>query len=99
MRGPGVTQPIEDLIRRMTPVSAPPEQRAGVAALSRLLDDMAQSRRKRTANCQLMGPTGESIPLPESVFFVLERVVEVLARGDAITVVPVGKEVTTQQAA
>jgi excisionase family DNA binding protein len=30
---------------------------------------------------------------------VLERVVEVLARGDAITVVPVGKEVTTQQAA
>lgn len=33
------------------------------------------------------------------MFHVLERVVEVLARGDSITVVPVGREVTTQQAA
>jgi excisionase family DNA binding protein len=40
-----------------------------------------------------------SIPLPETVFYVLERVVEVMARGDSITVVPVGREVTTQQAA
>jgi excisionase family DNA binding protein len=29
----------------------------------------------------------------------LERIIEVLASGDAITVVPVGKELTTQQAA
>jgi hypothetical protein len=40
-----------------------------------------------------------SIALPESVFYVLERVAEVLARGDSITVVPVGREITTQQAA
>jgi excisionase family DNA binding protein len=37
--------------------------------------------------------------IPESVFRVLERVAEVMARGDSITVVPVGREVTTQQAA
>jgi excisionase family DNA binding protein len=41
----------------------------------------------------------ETIALPESVFYMLERVAEVLARGDSITVVPVGREVTTQQAA
>jgi hypothetical protein len=41
----------------------------------------------------------ESIALPESVFYVLERVAEVMARGDSITVVPVGREFTTQQAA
>lgn len=44
-------------------------------------------------------PKGETIPLPASVFYVLERVAEVMARGDSITVVPVGREVTTQQAA
>ena len=48
---------------------------------------------------QLVGPGGESIEIPESVFYVLERITEVLASGDAITVVPVGKELTTQQAA
>ena len=37
--------------------------------------------------------------MPESVFYVLERVAEVMARGDAVTVVPVGREVTSQQAA
>ncbi|MGE0713443.1 MAG: excisionase family DNA-binding protein [Planctomycetota bacterium] len=47
----------------------------------------------------MLGPGGERIEIPESVFFVLERVAEVLAAGDSITVVPVGKELTTQQAA
>jgi len=90
---------MEDLIRRMTPVAAPPEQQAQVAALSKALEGMAPPPRKRAPKCQLVGPKGETIPLPESVFYVLERVAEVMARGDSITVVPVGREVTTQQAA
>lgn len=91
--------PTMDLIRRMTPVAVPPEQQAQVAALFKALEVIAQQRRKRAPRCQLVGPKGESIPLPESVFYVLERVVEVMARGDSITVVPVGRELTTQQAA
>jgi excisionase family DNA binding protein len=55
--------------------------------------------RRRAPKCQLVGPNGETIPLPEALFYVLERVAEVMARGDSITVVPVGREVTTQQAA
>ena len=90
---------LEDLIRRMTPVAAPPDQQAQVVALSRALEGMTHPPKRRAPKCQLVGPRGESIPLPESVFYVLERVAEVMARGDSITVVPVGREVTTQQAA
>ena len=90
---------LEDLIRRMTPVAAPPDQQAQVVALSRALEGMTHPPKRRAPKCQLVGPRGESIPLPESVFYVLQRVAEVMARGDSITVVPVGREVTTQQAA
>lgn len=90
---------LEDLIRRMTPVAAPVEQRSEVAALSRALEAMVHAPRTPAPRCQLVGPNGESTPLPESVFYILERVAEVMARGDSITVVPVGREVTTQQAA
>jgi excisionase family DNA binding protein len=90
---------LEDQIRKMTPVAAPREQRADVAALSRALEGIAHPPKRRAPKCQLVGPGGETLPIPESVFYVLERVVEVMARGDAITVVPVGKVITTQQAA
>lgn len=89
---------LEARIRRMTPVAAPPDQRAQVAALSRAIEGMTQAPR-RAPRCQLVGPDGAATSIPESIFYVLERVAEVMARGDAITVVPVGKEVTTQQAA
>ena len=94
-----VAHTMEDLIRRMTPVAAPPEQKAQVEALSKALEGMVHSPKRRAPKCKLVGPKGETIALPESVFYMLERVAEVLARGDSITVVPVGREVTTQQAA
>jgi excisionase family DNA binding protein len=90
---------IEDQLRRMTPLAAPPEQHAQVEALSKALEGMLHAPKRRAPKCQLVGPNGEAITLPESVFYVLERVAEVLARGDSITLVPVGREVTTQQAA
>jgi len=90
---------MEEMIRRMRPVTAPPEQRAQVVALSLALEGMVHQPKRRAPKCQLIGPDGEAIELPPLVFYVLERVAEVMARGDSITVVPVGKEVTTQQAA
>jgi excisionase family DNA binding protein len=94
-----VAHSLEAQIRRMTPVAAPPDQQAEVVELLRALEGMAHAPKRRAPKCELVGPQGKGIPIPESVFYVLERVAEVLARGDAITVVPVGKEVTTQQAA
>jgi excisionase family DNA binding protein len=93
------TAPLEDLIRRMSPVTAPPEQRAEIEALSRGLDTMTLPRKRRAPKCKLVGPKGETLTIPEAVFYVLERVAEVMARGDSITMVPVGQQLTTQQAA
>lgn len=89
----------QDLLRRMTPLAVPDEQQADVAALHEALEAIAHSTKRSTSRCKLVGPGGQTIAIPESVFFVLERVAEVLARGDSITVVPVGRELTTQQAA
>lgn len=87
-----------EAVRRMSPVTAPHDQRESVAALFDLLKHVAADQREPAAY-KLVSPTGEMIELPESVFFLLERIIEVLACGDAITVAPVGKELTTQQAA
>lgn len=85
----------EELVQRMLPVATPEDQRDGVAALSKVLANIPTTREAY----ELISPNGEVAEIPTSVFLLLERIIEVLARGDAITVVPVGKELTTQQAA
>lgn len=89
---------LEDQIRRMTPVSARPAERVEVAKLYKVLGRLAHTPTRAPA-CRLIGPQGEEVALPDAIFYALERVAEVLARGDSITIVPVGKELTTQQAA
>ncbi len=79
---------IETHLRTNAPVSASPEEQGELVELLRCLP-----------HCKLVGPEGEEIHIPEATFRILERVVELLARGDAITLVRVGKELTTQQAA
>jgi len=88
----------EESVRRMNPVAAPQDQRKSVAALLELFKH-AGTDKPLPAAYKLVSPTGEVTELPHSVFLLLERVIEVLARGDAITLVPVGRELTTQQAA
>lgn len=93
-----VQKSIEEQVRQMVPVSAPPDERQNMAELLRFLDSVAHTF-PRPETCSLVGPNGERISIPESVFYMLERVVKVMARGDSITIVPVGQELTTQQAA
>jgi excisionase family DNA binding protein len=47
----------------------------------------------------LVGSSGERIELPNTVYLVLRRVVELMARGQAITLIPDKQVVTTQRAA
>src|SRR5260370_32292031 len=48
---------------------------------------------------KLVGPKGEEIILPKSIFHVLQRIVYHMMLGRAITIVPINKELTTQEAA
>jgi excisionase family DNA binding protein len=47
----------------------------------------------------LSAPSGQEVELPHSVFEVLVRVVHEMARGNAVRILPVHAELTTQQAA
>jgi excisionase family DNA binding protein len=91
--------PLKDHIRRMTPVAAPLDQRPQALALVRALETVASARKRKSAKCHLVGPDGNPIAIPDAILLVLARVAEVMARGDAISIVPVAKEMTTQQAA
>jgi excisionase family DNA binding protein len=80
------------VMRERDPVLAPDKD----APLVRELDD-ALAKNRGTA--KLRTPSGEEIELPHSVFEVLVRVVHEMARGNAVRVLPVHAELTTQQAA
>lgn len=94
--------PLQEQICRMTPVSAPPDALPQLEALSEELAHIIgvpKVKARSSAKPRLVGPSGKEIPLPEPMFHLLARMAEVLARGDAVTIVPVGRELTTQQAA
>lgn len=78
----------------MEPVAAPLEQQADVTALHHLLE-----QESATNHLQLVTASGRTVSIPESVFWILERVTQVMANGDAVTVVPVNQALTVQQAA
>ena len=73
------------------PVLSPAEE-AGLLALVRdALDEPSAAA--------LLGAGGEAVELPRSVREVLVHVVREFAQGDAVTVLPVHTELTTQEAA
>lgn len=51
------------------------------------------------ATLKVSGPGSEEIRLPESAFHLLQRTIHFLAQDAAVSVVPIEKELTTQQAA
>jgi excisionase family DNA binding protein len=73
------------------PVTATEEDRPILEQVGRLLDAQHQAK--------LVGPDGTEIQLPAVVFRVLSNVVDHMRRGDSVSVVPVHRELTTQEAA
>jgi excisionase family DNA binding protein len=77
-------------IRATEPVTVPQTEREQVRDLERVLEIGAPA---------LVGPGGERIQLPSTIYQVLRRMVELMAAGQAITLVPDDQVVTTQRAA
>jgi excisionase family DNA binding protein len=48
---------------------------------------------------KLLGPHGEELALPASLIHLLWQAAQLLLKGEAVTIVPVDKEITTQEAA
>lgn len=84
-------------------MALPVLERGPVAALEHERGMLAMLERALVAAAghapRLVGPNGEETELPESVFHVLRQVVDAMARDQAVTVVPVHKQLTTQRAA
>jgi excisionase family DNA binding protein len=73
------------------PVAAPADESRLIELLRRALDEPSAAR--------LLSLGGELIEVPGSVLELLVRVVHALAAGDAVAVLPVHAELTTQEAA
>ncbi|MCM3658095.1 excisionase family DNA-binding protein [Agromyces mediolanus] len=70
----------------------PPNDLSEMLELGRFLEH-------HTAPALLLGPDGEQIPLPMVAYDVLRQVVSAMERGEAVSVEPIDRQLTTQQAA
>lgn len=68
-------------------------------ALAGLNDEISRSFESEGYRPCLIGPDGSHLELPHSVFEALAFVVRGMAAGQTMTLVPSGKQLTTQQAA
>ena len=93
------TDTIEHRLSRMLPVTTSPEQQDEFINLLRHLTDLHDDVSDNLPTIQLTAPNGLTIELPQPIFSVLERAVELLAQGEGISIVPVSRELTTQEAA
>jgi excisionase family DNA binding protein len=64
-----------------------------------LRDALHRRRPSTQERAYLQSPDGQKTEIPASIFDVLARVADDMAHGHAIMIVPVGHELTTQEAA
>jgi excisionase family DNA binding protein len=83
----------------MTSAAAAREPIAAAASERDDLMRIATVLRSLGGQAKLVGPGGEEIALPPSLYDILERAVGDLTAGEAVAIVPVHAEMTTNQAA
>jgi excisionase family DNA binding protein len=78
-----------------TIIAPAPEEAERIELLDRRIGELFARRQE----ARLVGPSGEEVTIPASAFHALKLVVDAMAMGLTITLVPHGKELTSQQAA
>jgi len=79
-----------------TPIAAP---KGEAAAVIQLRDFMAAKPAGERRHASLCSPDGQQFEIPSSIYRVLVAAVAAMAQGNAVAIVPVHRELTTQQAA
>lgn len=74
------------------PVVAEPEERVALKAVEGFFET-------GEARPQLIGPTGDTIDLPPSLYDVLRQAIPALLQGHAVSIAPMDVELTTNKAA
>jgi excisionase family DNA binding protein len=77
------------------PITVREEDRPNLIKLEDLLEHLEPS----TISSQLISTSGEAIDLPQPVLNLLRQMVHELLQGNSVTIVPIHKELTTQEAA
>jgi len=65
----------------------------------KILDGVIHRAQEKRGIPKLVGPDGLEIELPESVFQALHQVIHHMLQGRTVSIIPVNKEMTTQEAA
>jgi excisionase family DNA binding protein len=80
-------------------VSAPPAQYADLLVLSEALNPQPHRSARNTLGFVLVAPSGKKISMPESATLILQQGAKALSQGDAVSILPISRDLTTQQAA
>jgi excisionase family DNA binding protein len=86
---------VASVVLRERPVAPTPEE----TDLLREIDQYRPRKPKKQAMAKLIAPDGHELPLPASMYEVLRQAAHQLAAGLAVSIVPIGMKLSTQQAA
>lgn len=88
-----MTPATEQLLEQL--VTPDPREGAGLEALQRHVDEILCRDQVAT----LVGAGGETVETPRSALHALQLIVAAMVRGQTVTLVPHGRELTSQEAA
>lgn len=86
-----------------SPIAPSETELSSIEILHRILNEFTDEKSNGSTGiptkAKLVGPQGEEVELPNVIFKLLQQTVSYLAQGKAVKLIPVGMELTTQEAA